>query len=114
MAMSFVQSLVDLRSRAALREQKPAARKAEKRPLEKFEASRAAADAFAELHVGEKVLRDHAATFKPALADMRALEKFAEGLEPHRAKQLGRTLEAFYAKLGVQLARLPNEDRKGN
>jgi hypothetical protein len=70
-----------------------------------------AVDEFRSIHVGEKVLREHATAFKRAIADMEALEAAGDPMEPHRATQYGRALEALYAKLGVALSKVPIAER---
>lgn len=70
-----------------------------------------ALDEFRGLHVAEKVLRQHGASFAPAVAEMEAIEARVAGMDELRAKPVGRALEAFYAKVGANLADTPVADR---
>jgi hypothetical protein len=70
-----------------------------------------APDVFDGVLIGEKVIRDHGAAFEGVLPDMAEIARRADAMEPHRAAQLSRAVEAFYAKLGRLLSRTPIGDR---
>jgi hypothetical protein len=68
-------------------------------------------DEFAGVLIGAKVLKEYGASFKPALADMAEVADFAGRMEPHRASQFERAVEAYYAKVAESLFRIPPVDR---
>ncbi|MBK6688826.1 MAG: hypothetical protein IPG45_30425 [Deltaproteobacteria bacterium] len=106
--MSFVGALSSSRALRILSEEEKLGGK-KKADVGKRQA--VALDEFRGLHVAEKVLRQHGASFAPAVAEMEAIEARISGMDEHRGKQAGRALEAFYAKVGTMLADTPIADR---
>lgn len=106
--MSFVGGLSSGRALRILSEEEKLGGKQKARGADR---QAVALDEFRGLHVAEKVLRQHGASFTPVVAEMEAIQARIGGMDELRGKQAGRALTAFYAKVGALLADTPVADR---
>lgn len=69
------------------------------------------AGAFLGAQISDKVITKFGASLQPLAPEMKAIGQVALAMRPHRALQLGHSLDRFYGDLGKLLGRLPEQSR---